>query len=245
MVAQTLKTRLYEKLTAKLVDRYGSSIHSAFSDILDISKEEAIAISKNLRFKQYLNMSNALASGDVNTARSLATEAKERFDEFTAGSNRNPASYNQQNIGNVVKTGGYKTLGGGNYFGKKAPRPGAISANPSAVNQADIDAANAVLQKDQEQQNTRDMDLSTGTTGPAAAAQSPTAQGTDMDDEAPVLPIKQGDPLKVTGVDRTTGGEDGDIEITLPAGEKFKIPQAMVMSAKKEGIERLRRLAGI
>ena len=75
-----MKTNLYEKITSKLIDRYGSNIHTAFADILDISKEEAVAISKNLRFKQYLNMSNALATGDVNTARALATEAKENYD---------------------------------------------------------------------------------------------------------------------------------------------------------------------
>ena len=236
-----MKTRLYEKLTAKLVDRYGSNIHTAFADILDISNEEAVAISKKLRFKQYLNMSNALASGDVNTARALATEAKESYDLIE----QRPLGYEGGGSDNLARTGRAPNLG------KTAPAGQYPTAATTGKENAKVAGLTSSQKRQQERlQRQAQMAQQQTSMGTAQIPDTPTikpkAPGQDMEDAEPAtLNIRSGQTpgQALTGFKAVVKPGDSQVEFKdSKTGKSFMLPQELFI---EEDLECLRRLAGI
>lgn len=233
-----MKTRLYEKLTAKLIDRYGSNIHTAFADILEISKDEAVAISKNLRFKQYLNMSNALASGDVNTARALATEAKENY-ELTeqpfrnASSNHQGAASNTKNPAALGAIGQYPTAA---TTGKQVPQVGLTATQKRHL--ADLQQQRQVAQQ------SKSMAAAPPPSSPTASPQPDMAKK-----QPPKVNVRPGQTAGAVLSDFKAKMKSGDTQAEFTDGEtSFYVDQNVFVDKEDmqaEDLKRLKRLSGI
>ena len=223
--------KLLKETKEDLLGMYKFNIHSALSDVLNISEDDAISVSRQLNVKDYMSLVEALKEGDLNAVRVIADEflQEEELDEIAQPSLMN------KDTGVPLATGiGKDSFAGGRAEARRRGDFGKAGSKGAEVTQA--------LQQ-------KPAGASIGAPKPASSAgniaskMTPTriaqqvAIGQEQNQSVAQEPAKVGAGTKLATTDPVTG----NIKVKDPTtGRTADVPQHLFADVNK-----LRHLAGL